>query len=206
MSRVLIGDYGLCNLDSVSRAIEECGGSAFVTDQPSAARKASRIILPGVGSFNEGIRCIRKMGWDEALTEEVLGSGIPILGICLGMQLLASHGDEGGVTQGLGFIPGRVVRLEEKDDERIPHIDWNEVHQMSQDIPIFKGIPQDKDFYFVHSYHLCPQDQGHVPATTPYCGSFVSVAGHDNILGTQFHPEKSLGIGFHLLKNFLKYY
>jgi len=206
MSRVLIVDYGLCNLDSVSRAIEECGGSAFVTDQPSAARTASRIILPGVGSFNEGIRCIRKMGWDEALTEEVLGAGIPILGICLGMQLLASQGDEGGVTQGLGFIPGRVVRLEEKDDERIPHIGWNEVHQMSRDIPIFEGISQDKDFYFVHSYHLCPQDQGHVLATTPYCGSFVSAAGHGNILGTQFHPEKSLGIGFQLLKNFLKYY
>jgi glutamine amidotransferase len=206
MSSVLIVDYGLCNLDSVSRAIEECGGSAFVTNQPSAARTASRIILPGVGSFTEGMRSIREMGWDKALTEEVLGSGIPILGICLGMQLLASQGVEGGGMEGLGFIPGQVVRLEKKDEERIPHIGWNEVHQTSEDIPIFEGIPQGKDFYFVHSYHFCPEDRGHVLATTPYCGSFVSAVGSENILGTQFHPEKSLGIGFQLLKNFLKHY
>jgi glutamine amidotransferase len=152
------------------------------------------------------MRLIRKMGWDKVLTDEVLGSKIPILGICLGMQLLASYGTEGGGTQGLGFIPGQVVLLEKKDEERIPHIGWNEVHQTSHDIPIFAGIPLGKDFYFVHSYHFCPENQDHVLATTPYCGSFVSAVGCENILGTQFHPEKSLGIGFQLLKNFLKYY
>ena len=203
MSRVLVIDYGFCNLDSVYRAVQECGGDPFVSDDPAAAADAERMILPGVGNFSEAMKVIRRRGWDTAIRKEALDNGIPLLGICLGMQLLADHGVEGGGSEGLGLVPGRVVRLTgTSSDLRIPHVGWNEVVQVRPS-PLFDGIPDRKDFYFVHSYHFAAADDSNVLGTTPYGHDFASVVGRGRVVGTQFHPEKSLRIGFALLHNFL---
>lgn len=203
MNTVAIVDYGMGNLDSVARATEECGGVALVTDQPRQAARATHIILPGVGAFPVGMRNLRHRGWDTALADLVLGERLPFLGICLGMQLLATTGCEGEPTAGLGWIAGDVQRLQPTGpDRRIPHVGWNEVQPVRPD-PLFQEIEPGRDFYFVHSYHFvcrCPDD---VLARTPYCGDFVSAIRRANIAGVQFHPEKSQRAGFQLLRNFL---
>jgi glutamine amidotransferase len=165
--------------------------------------QASYIILPGVGAFCTGMRSIRQHSLDQVLKEQVVDKGTPFLGLCLGMQLLGTKGEEGGETPGLGWIPGEVKRLEPQgSDLRIPHVGWNEV-VYTQDSPLFKGIPSGKDFYFVHSYHLvCAQPEDAI-AQTPYCGGFVSAVGRDRIFGVQFHPEKSQRVGFQVIRNFL---
>jgi imidazole glycerol-phosphate synthase subunit HisH len=201
---ILVVDYGLCNLDSVLRAIQECGGDAYVSDDPAQASVAERIVLPGVGSFHEGARALKARGWYDALRTEVRENNIPLLGICLGMQLLATRGFEGGESDGLGLVPGDIVKMVPEEKElRIPHVGWNEVQQRSAS-PLFEGIPDEKDFYFVHSYHFVPESDTDVLATTPYGDAVVSVVGRGSVWGTQFHPEKSLRIGARLLKNFLE--
>ncbi len=203
MKKVAIVDYGMGNLDSVARAIEECGGNPIVTHEASVFEVADAIILPGVGAFPNGMLNIRQLGLEDVLREQVLEQGIPFLGICLGMQLLATKGWEGEETKGLGWIEGEVKRLEpDLRDFRIPHVGWNEV-VFNQASPLFQGIPMGKDFYFVHSYHFSCANSQEAIAYTPYCGSFVSVVGRDNIFGVQFHPEKSQKLGFQVLKNFL---
>ncbi len=205
MSRVAIVDYGMCNLDSIARAVEECGGRPVVTDQPQDLREATQIILPGVGAFPDAVRNLRERGFARALEEEVIGHGIPFLGICLGMQLMARSGCEGETTDGLGWIDGEAVRLEPTpEDSRIPHIGWNNI-EILQKSPLFDGVAPDRDFYFVHSYHLRCNDAGQVAATTPYAGGFVSAVRRDHIFGVQFHPEKSQKVGFQVLRNFLNY-
>lgn len=204
MSRVLIIDYGFCNLDSVCRAVQECGGTPFISADPAQAAVAERMILPGVGNYAEAMKVLREKGWDRVLRREVLEHGIPLLGICLGMQLLADCGTEGGESEGLGLIPGRVVRLTRTSpDMRIPHVGWNEVIQTRRS-PLFDGIPDRKDFYFVHSYHFVPTEPSDVIGTTVYGKIFASVVGHGIVFGTQFHPEKSLRTGFTLLRSFLE--
>jgi len=203
MNRVAIVDYGMGNLDSVARAVEECGGDPVVTDRAADLETANRIILPGVGAFPEGMRNIRFRSLDRILREQVADKGIPLLGICLGMQLLASRGLEGGETEGLGFIDGEVRRLVPGgEDVRIPHVGWNEV-VVEGDPPLFRGIQPGKDFYFVHSYHFCCTRREDVLARTPYCGGFVAAVGRGPVFGVQFHPEKSQRTGFRLLRNFL---
>jgi glutamine amidotransferase len=203
MKRVAVVDYGMGNLDSVARAIEECGGRPLVTDQAAEIETATHIVLPGVGAFGEGIRNLRARRLDEILREHAVVGGIPFLGICLGMQLLGSRGYEGGVTKGLGWIEGGVRRLEPAgEDQRIPHIGWNEV-AFARGSPLFTGIDTGHDFYFVHSYHLVCHDKEDVLATTPYCGGFVSAIARGRIFGVQFHPEKSQRFGLQVLRNFL---
>jgi glutamine amidotransferase len=203
MNKVAIVDYGMGNLHSVARAVEECGGAPIVTDQARDLEVANRIVLPGVGAFPDAMRNIKQRSLDEILYEQVIGKQIPFLGICLGMQLLATKGWEGGETAGLGWIDSKVRRLEPVgDDTHIPHIGWNDVI-FTQESPLFEGIPSGKDFYFVHSYHLCCASGQDVLARTPYCGGFVSAVGRDLIFGVQFHPEKSQRLGFQVLKNFL---
>ncbi len=203
MSKVVIVDYGMCNLDSMARAIEECGGSPVVADNPSELKDATHIILPGVGAFPDAIRNLTERNFHNALAEQALDNQIPFLGVCLGMQLLAELGTEGGETPGLGWIAGEVRRLNPTaTDTRIPHIGWNEVFP-AQDDPLFDGIAPGTDFYFVHSYHFVCRDKETVAATTPYADGFTSAVVHGNIRGVQFHPEKSQKPGFKLLKNFL---
>lgn len=201
---VLIVDYNLSNLGSIRRSIEECGVSPVVSNDPGKLKTASRIVLPGVGSFTDGMANLREMGWAPALREAAMEDRIPLLGICLGMQLLAEKGEEGGTVGGLKLIPGEVRRFAPEDSStRIPHVGWNEVWKASGN-HLFEGIPDGSDFYFVHSYHFIPRRKEHILATTPYCGNFVSAIGVGNIFGVQFHPEKSGRPGFQILKNFLK--
>jgi glutamine amidotransferase len=203
MNHVAIVDYGMCNLDSVARAVEECGGSAIVTDQASDIARATRVILPGVGSFSEAMARVRERSLDAILREHVLDKQIPLLGICLGMHMLATAGREGGVTAGLGWIDGEVRRLEPAgEDTRIPHIGWNEVVMVDRS-SLFNGIESHRDFYFVHSYQFCPADPAVVRAQTPYGRGFVSAIERDLVFGVQFHPEKSQRAGFQVIRNFL---
>lgn len=203
MNTIAIIDYGMCNLDSVSRAVEECGGLPVVTDQKREIELASHIILPGVGAFPEAMHNIKQRSLDQILREQVLERHIPLLGICLGMQLLASKGLEFTETNGLDLVPGTVDRFDPSNEEiRIPHVGWNEVYP-TRPSNLFDGIPPGKDFYFVHSYHFCPSDNADVLATTPYGTGFVSAVQRELVFGIQFHPEKSQRLGFALLKNFL---
>lgn len=208
MTSVAIVDYGLCNLDSITRAVEECGGKPFVTSDARDLAPADRIILPGVGSFGAAMRNLRAAGLDRALADAVLGERTPLLGICLGMQLLADEGTEGGDCAGLGILTGRVVRLDagrssDGRPARIPHIGWNDVHPVRPS-PLFAGLDHGADFYFVHSYHLQARAEDRL-ATIDYCGTTTAAAGRDHIFAVQFHPEKSQAAGFRLLRNFLAY-
>jgi glutamine amidotransferase len=201
--QVVIVDYGMCNLDSVARAVEECGGSPRVSDRPEDLALATHVVLPGVGALPDAVRNLAERKLDLGLREHVLERRIPFLGICLGMQLLATRGSEGGGAVGLGWIEGDVPRLTPAgEDTRIPHIGWNEVHP-TRESPLFRGIEPGRDFYFVHSYHLRPGRPGDVLATTPYAGGFVSAVQRDQVFGVQFHPEKSQRAGFQVLRNFL---
>lgn len=203
MNTVAIVDYGMCNLDSVARAVEECGGKTVITNRADELDKVNRIILPGVGAFPDAMKNIRVRSLDRILGEQVFEKKIPILGICLGMQMMATMGCEGQNTEGLGWIPGRVIRLEPfEDDNRIPHIGWNEVCLVRPSL-LFAGIDPEKDFYFVHGYHFCPDHEEDILAKTPYGKGFVSAIQRGTVFGIQFHPEKSQRIGFQLIKNFL---
>lgn len=201
----LIVNYGMGNLGSVSRALEECGADVLVSENPDDLACATHVVLPGVGAFRDGMTHLSQGGWVEPLTQLIVRDKFPLLGICLGMQLLADIGHEGGKTEGLGWIPGEVGRLNPSSKEtRIPHIGWNEVH-IKQESPFFSEINSGHDFYFVHTYHFTPRDPSHALTTTPYCGDFVSSVQNENILGVQFHPEKSSRMGLKLLQNFLNF-
>ncbi len=200
---VLIIDHNLCNIDSIVRAVEKCGGAPVVSATPQALEKAERLILPGVGNFTEAMTVLHTTGWARAITDAVSRNKIPLLGICLGMQLLATRGEEGGDTAGLDLIPGKVLKLAPADTKlRIPHVGWNEVVQRCAD-PIFNDVDNRKDFYFVHSYHFVPSDPETILSTTPYGLDLVSSIRKGNIYGMQFHPEKSMKAGAQLLRNFL---
>jgi glutamine amidotransferase len=202
--KVVVIDYGMSNLGSISNALVECGCyNVVVATDPKELSTATHIILPGVGSFADGMNNLIDLGWQDPLRKSVMKDKIPLLGICLGMQLLASQGIEGGNTAGLNFIEGSVERLiASKDQEKIPHVGWNEVYS-SNNSPLFSDISDGTDFYFVHSYHFVPSNKKNIMSTTPYCGKFVSGVNSNNIFGTQFHPEKSQRPGFQILKNFL---
>ena len=204
MKTVAVIDFGLSNIDSVVRAIEECGGRPRATSVAGDVEEASSIILPGVGAFAQGMANLRHLGLDVVIREQVLDHGIPLLGLCLGMQLLATRGTEGGPAEGLDLIEGDVVRLVPTGkDTRIPHVGWNEV-VVDRGSRLLKGVPSGKDFYFVHSYHLDCRRESDILGRTPYCGGFASVVEHGQVFGVQFHPEKSQRVGFHLLRNFLE--
>lgn len=201
--KVIVIDYGMGNLGSVRRAFEECGADVLITDSPKDLKLSTHIVLPGVGAFPDGMKNLSERGWIPAIEEAVHQDGIPLLGICLGMQLLTGTGYEGGVTRGLNLVPGEVVLFKQTaTKERIPHVGWNEVASVRPN-DLFEKIPNGSDFYFVHSYYMKPEDPGNTLATTPYCGQFASVVQCGNVYGVQFHPEKSQRTGFQLIKNFL---
>ena len=197
-------DYGMGNLLSVQRAFEKCGSDAVIIENPLELRSAERIVLPGVGAFPDAMGNLRSGGWIEELNRAVLKKEKPLLGICLGMQLLADKGYEGRETEGLGYISGKVILLNRTEAaERIPHVGWNEIEKYGES-PLFEGIEDGANYYFVHSYHFEVKDDENIASLTPYCGKFVSAVKKDNIVGTQFHPEKSQKAGFKLIKNFLR--
>jgi imidazole glycerol-phosphate synthase subunit HisH len=203
MKIIAIVDYGLCNLDSVARAVALNGGQPLVTQDPRDLARAERIILPGVGAFPRAMQNLHKFGLVKALEDQVRGKGIPILGVCLGMHLLAAVGQEVEETPGLGWIQGEVKRMVPKEPgERIPHIGWNEV-EYTQPSALFANISSGTNFYFVHSFHLSTRRAETVIGTSPYCGGFAAAVAEGNIFGVQFHPEKSQRLGLRLIQNFL---
>lgn len=203
--KIAIINYGMGNLGSVRRAFEELGAQPLIANHPSALYDVNRIVLPGVGAFAEGMAHLDQGGWSNALRELVGEQGKPLLGICLGMQMLAGEGHEGGVTPGLGLIPGQVRRLDTLGCTlRIPHIGWNEVCHAREDV-LFEGIPCAADFYFVHSYAFVPEQGEHLLASVPYGVDITAAVRRDHVFGCQFHPEKSSRAGRRLLRNFLSY-
>jgi glutamine amidotransferase len=209
MATVALIDYGSGNLRSAEKALARAareagaGQDIVVTDDPSAVAAAGRIVLPGVGAFRdcmEGLRAIP--GMIAALEEAVLARGIPFLGICVGMQLLARVGHEFGDHPGLGWIEGDVVRLQPEGALKIPHMGWNELN-IVRPHPLLEGLWDNPHAYFVHSYEFRAADPATILATTDYGGEVVAMIGRGNIAGTQFHPEKSQAVGLALLKNFL---
>ncbi len=201
--KVVVVNYGMGNLASVLRSLEECGVPVVLAGKPQELSDATHMVLPGVGGFADGMRHLVELGLIDAVRKAASVDGIPVLGICLGMQLLASRGEEGGGTAGLDLIPGQVVRLKSVETgTKIPHVGWNEVNFVKAS-GLSRGIESGSDFYFVHSYHFVPLSADVVIARTPYCGEFVSAVQKDNVVGVQFHPEKSSHVGRQLLRNFL---
>jgi imidazole glycerol-phosphate synthase subunit HisH len=202
---IAIIDYGMGNLRSVQKGFEKVGFDALVTADPRVVLEADSIVLPGVGAFPDCMRNLEQGGFVEPLLK-VLQDGRPFLGICLGLQLLFTESDEFGVHKGLNVIPGRVVRFPEGMTEggeelKVPHMGWNQV-SIKRRPPVLTGIADGANFYFVHSYYVQPEDTSVVATTTSYGIEFCSSIWKDNIVATQFHPEKSQEKGLAILKNF----
>jgi imidazole glycerol-phosphate synthase subunit HisH len=198
---IAIIDYGAGNIRSIEKALEHVGAVVQVTDDPTAVASAQAVVLPGVGSGGAAMVRMRQRGLDDAI-RQATQQGKPFLGICLGMQLLADHHAEGEVD-GLGLFRGEVRRI--PHGPKIPHMGWNQVRPLHAGLPIFASIPEDTYFYFAHSYYVEPQDQQGVAAVTDYGSPYCSVIVTERVWGTQFHPEKSGGVGLQLLKNFVKW-
>lgn len=200
-----IVDYGMGNLRSVQNAVTFLGKEARVSGDPAVVAGSSKLILPGVGSFRRAMENIRSRGLFDALSDAVLLRHVPVLGICLGMQLFASYGHEDGGADGLGWIPGEVVPFRFKDSSiRVPHIGFNSVQAVSPSSQLFGYLSEPTDFYFVHSYHLqCVKSQD-VAAWCDYHGRIVAGVEKDNVFGAQFHPEKSQANGLTVLSRFLR--
>lgn len=193
-------DCGISNLGSIVQTVSNLGHNPIIVSDPEQISDKSHIIFPGQGTFSEGMRRINSLGWSEVLRSEVLDRGKPILGICLGMQLFARFGNEGGHVDGLGFLEGEVSKLED-GGLRLPHIGWNTVYQ-SRDCRLFSRIPQNVDFYFSHSFVLKLNEESIATGNCNYGQTFTASLEYKNIFGTQFHPEKSSKAGRQLLKNF----
>ncbi|MBF0093475.1 MAG: imidazole glycerol phosphate synthase subunit HisH [Alphaproteobacteria bacterium] len=210
---VVIIDYGSGNLRSAAKAFEravaESGSSMRVTvsADPEEVRRADRVVLPGVGAFGDcrsGLAAVP--GLTDALEESVRVRARPFLGICVGMQLMATVGHEHGDHSGLGWIPGDVHPITPSDPSlKVPHMGWNGLRIAASDHPLFAGVEQDAHVYFVHSYHMVCADPAHRLATVDYGGEVTAVVGRDTMVGTQFHPEKSQAAGLRLITNFLRW-
>jgi len=196
---IAIIDYGMGNLHSVSKAVERLGHTAEVTGDPERILAADGAILPGVGAFGDAMAHLRESGLRDVVGQ-FAESGKPLLGICLGMQLLFSGSEEHGQHEGLGLLPGQVVRFQ--GSYKVPHMGWNKL-VYTQASPLLAGI-EEGHVYFVHSYHAQPENPGDLLAVTDYYQPVTAIVGRGNVYGMQFHPEKSGPIGMRLLDNFLK--
>ncbi len=196
--KIAIIDYGVGNLRSVEKAFTSQGIEAVVTSDETVLRSADKLVLPGVGAFKACMDGLKASGFDE-LVLEAAGTGKPIIGLCVGLQMMFDEGHEFGVHKGLGLMPGRVVRFPEK--LRVPHIGWNQV-EFKREHKVFTDLPSQTFFYFVHSFYVESSDQTCVLGETDYGMRYASICGRNNIVGVQFHPEKSQTAGLKLLKNF----
>lgn len=202
MDSLVIVDYGAGNLTSVANAVRHLGESAVVSSDPKVVAAAGKLIFPGVGAAMAAMQTLEKSGLGSAITE-VVGRGNPVLGICIGSQIILDESDEDGGTKTLGLIPGKAVRFKDEPGLKIPHIGWNQVNFLVRH-PIFEGIPDGADFYFVHSYHPSVASEFAVTRTTYGTQTFTSCVSKGNLIATQFHLEKSGDYGLHVLKNFCK--
>ncbi|MGG4145008.1 imidazole glycerol phosphate synthase subunit HisH [Paenibacillus algorifonticola] len=196
---IAIIDYGMGNLHSVSKAVERLGYAAVVTADPQEILAADGAILPGVGAFGDAMGNLRETKLDEVV-KQYAASGKPLLGICLGMQLLFSASEEYGDNEGLDLLPGKVVRFQ--GDYKIPHMGWNKLSFEQEQSPLFTGL-EEGHVYFVHSFHAKPEQGSDLLATTDYYQQVTAIVGREQVYGMQFHPEKSGELGMQLLGNFL---
>jgi len=197
---IAIIDYQMGNLRSVQKCFEKVGHASTITSDPEVLARAEKIVLPGVGAFGDAIAEIRRRELVAPIREAV-ERGKPFLGICLGLQLLFEAGYEGGTHEGLGILPGKVVRFELPHGFKVPHMGWNSL-SARRSVPLLAGLDGDTFCYFVHSYYVVPRDRDVIAAETDYGGPFCSMIWRDNLCATQFHPEKSQRVGLQMLKNF----
>jgi len=202
---IAIIDYGMGNLRSVQKGFEKIGFDAVVTADPKVLKDAERVVLPGVGAFRDCMKNLEEAGFVEPILK-VIEEGKPFLGICVGMQLLLTQSEEFGIYQGLNVIPGNVLRfadgmVEGGENLKVPHMGWNQL-SIKRPAPIFGGVADGSNVYFVHSYYAKPNDDSVVAATTHYGIDFCAAIWRDNIMATQFHPEKSQDKGLSMLRNF----
>jgi len=203
---ITVVDYGMGNIRSVLKAFSAVGADAVSSRNPEHILEADAIILPGVGAFGDGMANLRKYGLLEPLTTSIIKNKTPFLGICLGMQLIARDSNELGSFEGLGWIDAKVRRFKFEgahSNLKIPHIGWNEA-RMSNDCPLFEGMGDSANVYFVHSFHMITEDKSLEKAITEYGYDFTSAIQTENLFATQFHPEKSQKAGLAILRNFLK--
>jgi imidazole glycerol-phosphate synthase subunit HisH len=200
LRETVIIDYGMGNLRSVEKAVEAVGGLPVISGDPDIVRKGKRLILPGVGAFGDAMENLRRGKLDDAIRASV-AAGTPLLGLCLGLQLLFTESNEFGNHEGLNLIPGKVQKFQEPG-LRVPHVGWNQIEGI-QPNPLLAGIPEGTYFYFVHSYYVEPEDPENALRWTSYGRRFCSIAWKDRVWGAQFHPEKSQDAGKKLLRNFL---
>lgn len=198
---IAIVDYQMGNLRSVQKALEHVGAEAVVTSCPDEIGAASKVILPGVGAFGDAMVELKARGLVDPIKAHI-ASGKPFLGICLGLQLLFEVGEEGGNHEGLGVIPGKVVRFPKFDDRKVPHMGWNQVIESKSGCPLLKDVPSEAHFYFVHSFYVEPTDTSDIWLSCDYGVPFCASVWRENIFATQFHPEKSQKDGLQILKNF----
>ena len=201
MKRIVIVDAGIGNLLSVQKAFEHVGALPAVTDDAAVVARADAVVLPGVGAFGDGMEGLRSRRLDVAILN-ALKRGIPLFGICVGLQLLFEESEEMGTHRGLGILPGRIVRF--STSLTVPHMGWNQI-EPRQAHPLLNGLPEAAFAYFAHSYHATTDDESIVVATTDYGGSFPSVVARDQVWAIQFHPEKSQQVGLRLLHNFVEH-
>ncbi len=197
---IAIIDYGMGNLASVQNAFRKVGYDTLITSDPNDILQADKVVLPGVGAFQDAINNLCKRGVDKTLFE-IVDRQIPLLGICLGLQLLFTESEENGLHRGLNIIPGRVTRFDLPAEFKVPQIGWNSV-TINPASRLLAGIPSGSYFYFVHSYYVVPDDESVAAARTDYGVNFVSAIEKGAIMATQFHPEKSSELGLRILRNF----
>ena len=201
---VVILDYGMGNLRSISNKLQRAGVESRISADPTVIEGARRLVLPGVGSFSAGMKNLHRLGLIPVLERKVLEEKTPVLGICLGFQLFTTRSEEGDIA-GLSWIAAETKRFQVEGTElKVPHVGWNETH-IQKKSPLFENIPSRERFYFTHSFHVCCEDRSDVVATTWYGVEFASAIQRDNIYGTQFHPEKSHHHGFQVLRNFVEH-
>ncbi len=197
---IVIIDYGMGNLHSVYKALKRLNAEVIISSSPNNIEKADKLILPGVGHFKRGMENLKSLNLIEILNKKVLEDKTPILGICLGIQLFTKHSQEGDFP-GLSWIDANTVKFN-SDSLKIPHMGWNSIN-IKKNNSLFSDLNQEGQFYFVHSYHVVPEDRSIISSTTKYGIEFVSSISKENIFGVQFHPEKSHSSGLQILKNFI---
>ena len=199
---IAIIDYGMGNIHSVQKALESMGAKTIVTNKPDEIKASDKVVLPGVGAFNDAMQELKTQNLISALNEHIKSKKI-FLGICLGMQLLFEKSEEARKSKGLGILKGIVKRFENKDNLKVPHMGWNQLKVKNSACPLLKGVADNSYVYFCHSYYPQPKNEGIIATTTDYGIDFTSVLWQDNIYGVQFHPEKSQQVGLKILRNFV---
>lgn len=199
---IAIIDYDAGNIKSVEKAIQSLGEEVIVSRDAEVLLNAEKVILPGVGAFGDAMDKIRSYGLEEVI-HRIVKKGTPFLGICLGLQLMFEESDETPGVKGLGILPGKILRIPDAEDLKIPHMGWNSLH-FEKETKLFQGIKEGAYVYFVHSYYLKAEDEGIVAASTEYATHIHAAVEKDNVYACQFHPEKSSEVGLAILKNFIE--